>query len=261
MASIKASAVSYLNTKPFLIGLEKTGLLDSLDLSLDIPAITAQKLLQGKVDLALVPVAILPQLPTYHLISNYCIGTTGTVKTVALYSQVPLSEITEIFLDYHSRTSVQLVQVLSTYHWQLSNIRFRPAQKGFESGLLGTKAGVIIGDRTMIYDDKFKYKYDLGDAWLAHTQLPFVFAAWVSTVRLPQTFIEKLNKAFALGMQSIDEVVAQYRDSYPIHFNIKTYLTEHISYTLDAQKRAGLSLFLQYLREMSSVKTNVLASS
>ena len=85
-SKIKVTAVSYLNTKPFLYGIFNHGLEEELDLELNIPSVCAQKLRDGEVDLGLVPVAIIPQLIRPHIISDYCIGTVGAVKTVCLYS-------------------------------------------------------------------------------------------------------------------------------------------------------------------------------
>ena len=92
MKKIKISAVSYLNTVPFVYGLKHsgTGILDKIDLSLDIPSICAEKLITGKVDIGLIPVAVISQLSHYKIISNYCIGAIGRVKSVILASNVPL---------------------------------------------------------------------------------------------------------------------------------------------------------------------------
>ena len=61
---IKISAVSYLNTKPLLYGLFQKGIDEMVDLTLDIPSVCAQKLMDGEVDLGLVPVAIIPKIKT-----------------------------------------------------------------------------------------------------------------------------------------------------------------------------------------------------
>jgi chorismate dehydratase len=53
---IRISAVSYTNTKPFLYGLQHA-IIDQIDLSLDIPSDCAQKLIDDKVDIGLIPVA------------------------------------------------------------------------------------------------------------------------------------------------------------------------------------------------------------
>jgi len=109
---IRLSAVSYLNTKPFIYGLFRGELAEEIELSLDIPSECARKLKAGEVDLALTPVAIIPELPQAWLVSDYCIGSTGTVKTVCLFSEKPLPEIKRILLDFHSRTSVALTRIL-----------------------------------------------------------------------------------------------------------------------------------------------------
>ena len=109
---INISAVSYLNTKPFLYGLFQTGIDKEINLSLDIPSLCAQKLENGEVDLGLIPVAAIPNLAEAHIISDFCIGTLGPVKTVCIYAQVPIENLTHLYLDYQSRTSVALVQYL-----------------------------------------------------------------------------------------------------------------------------------------------------
>lgn len=250
---IKTSAVSYLNTKPFLYGLEQSGLLNDLDLSLDIPSHTAAKLLSGTVALGLVPVAILPFLPaSAQIVSNYCIGTLGSVRTVCLYSQVPIRNIEQILLDYHSRTSVQLVQVLCRDYWQIQP-DFKPAQPDFETQIGGTTAGVIIGDRAIEWHNRFAFCYDLGKAWVTHTGLPFVFAAWVATHPLSPEFIDRLNAAFAFGVSQIERVAALYQPLYPNDFDVLHYLSENINFRLDAPKREGLALFLQHLKQLNPI--------
>ena len=59
---IKISAVSYLNTIPFIYGLKQSKLIHTIDLQLDYPSICADKLINGDVDLALVPVVVIPRL-------------------------------------------------------------------------------------------------------------------------------------------------------------------------------------------------------
>jgi len=112
-----AAAVSYLNTKPFLYGIFNTQMEEEVEIQLEIPSVCAAKLKDGTVDFGLVPVAIIPELKTPHIISDYCIGTEGAVKTVAIISDVEISEITDLYLDFHSRTSVQLAQILLREHW------------------------------------------------------------------------------------------------------------------------------------------------
>ena len=109
---VKITAVSYLNTIPFIYGLQQSDLIDIIDLSLDYPAVCAEKLINNEVDLALAPIVAIPSLKKSFVISDYCIGANGVVETVCLYSNVTIHNVQSISLDYQSRTSVALLKIL-----------------------------------------------------------------------------------------------------------------------------------------------------
>ena len=242
---IKAVAVSYLNTKPLLYGIIKSGLEKEMDLQLEIPSECARKLANGEVDMGLVPVAVIPELDNAHIISDYCIGAVGAVKTVCIFSQCPIEEMTHLYLDYHSRTSVQLAQVLLREHWKLSP-KLIAATPGFESKITGTTGAVIIGDRAIGMEEKCNFVYDLGEIWMAFSGLPFVFAAWVSNRPMEEGFIIKFNEAMKMGVADIPNLM--YLLPTPVAgFDLEKYFTENISYELDLKKKMGLDLFLKLM--------------
>ena len=243
---IKISAVSYLNTVPFVHGLKQSELIHSIDLQLDYPSICADKLINGTVDLALVPVAVIPKLKETYIISDYCIGANGAVDTVCLYSDVPIEEIESIGLDYQSRTSVALLKILLKEYWQL-NPELIKADVGFEENINGKHAALVIGDRAFSLNSKHSYIYDLSEIWKEMTGLPFVFAAWVANKKLPKDFIISFNKALEKGLSDIDTALALEGANYPNCTNPKDYLNNKISYTLDADKQKGMELFFNKL--------------
>lgn len=247
MKNIRVSAVSYLNTRPFTYGLEKQPV-DGLSLSLDMPSECARKLLEGEADIGLVPVAVLPLLKQYEIISDYCIGAVGAVKSVKLYSQVPPEQIETVLLDYQSRTSVTLVRVLAAELWKISP-QWKPAAAGFEQQVSGTTAAVVIGDRTFALNGTFAYEYDLAEGWMQLTGLPFVFAAWVSTVPLSAAFLESFNSALRFGVTHIPAMLSENPQVAAIP-GAAAYLTESIRYELDAEKRKGLELFLEKMKSL-----------
>ena len=241
---LKISAVSYLNTIPFIHGLKQSELIKTIDLQLDYPSICADKLINGTVDLALVPVAVIPKLKEAYIISDYCIGANGAVDTVCLYSDVPIEEIESIALDYQSRTSVALLRVLLKEYWQL-NPELKKANVGFEDNIKGKHAALVIGDRAFALNTKHAYIYDLSAIWKEMTGLPFVFAAWVANTKLPKDFIVSFNKALEKGLSNIDKALALEGDSYPNCKNPEDYLNNKISYNLDIEKQKGMELFLR----------------
>lgn len=242
----KLTAVSYLNTKPLLYGIFKSKkLAKQIDLQLDMPSLCAQKLKDGRADVGLVPVAVIPELDTPYIISDYCIGTVGAVKTVCLYGERPIEEWTALYLDYQSRTSVELTKYLLKEYWHL-NPTLLPAQPGYEAKVGGNTGGLVIGDRTVGLDEKFSFVYDLGEIWMAHTGMPFVFAAWVSNRPLDADFIAAFNAALHLGVAAIPELIYLIPSPAP-GFDLQEYYTKYISYRLDDAKRRALSLFLSLI--------------
>ena len=243
LSKIRVGIVNYLNTKPLLYGIEHAPVRDKIELIPGYPAIIAAMLLEGKIDVGLVPVAIIPGLPEAHIITDYCIGCDGEVASVCLLSNVPLQQIKKVLLDYQSRTSTILVKILFEKYWKLE-VEWADTQNDFRNQISGTTAGLVIGDRCLEYRVKVDFVYDLGEAWKDFTGLPFVFAAWIANKKLPKEFIEEFNQANKIGLLSIDKVVAE--NPYPL-YDLDYYYHHNISYHLTADKRKGLDKFLSFL--------------
>lgn len=254
MNPIRISAVSYLNTIPFLYGLEKHfDRAFDIEISKEIPSVCAQKLMDNKVDLGLVPVAILPKLHQPQIVSDYCIGANGKVTSVLLLSDVPLNEIKRIYLDYHSRTSVQLCRILCERYWKISP-DFIAAVEGYEKKIEGKSAAVVIGDRAFAFKDQYNCIYDLSEAWYDWKGLPFVFAAWVSNKALPEAFIAAFNASLKFGIEHIKEAIKHFNRTAletTLQFN---YLNSFIHYDLDYHKKEGLNAFLSEINEGTDIQ-------
>jgi chorismate dehydratase len=242
---IRVGAVSYLNTKPLLYGLQHHAVSESIELMEDYPANLARALHDHTIDIGLVPVAVIPRLPEAHIISNYCIGATGPVASVCIFSKVPMEQIQNLYLDFQSKTSVNLARILLKKYWK-KEVQFLEAPTNFMDLIDGTTAAVIIGDRALDKYDSYSFRYDLAEAWIGYTGKPFVFATWVSNKPLDANFIASFNEANALGLSNIDTVIDQLsteNNSYDLH----TYFTKNISYSLDAAKKEGMAQFLSLL--------------
>lgn len=246
---IKVGIINYLNVKPFLYGIRQSSLLPQIELVETFPSKLAGMLLNNQVDLGIVPVAILPEMKEYHIVSDFCIGCDGPVASVCLFSEVPIEEIKTVWLDYQSRTSVMLAKILLKNYWHLKPV-FKDAKgEEYRHHISGTTAGVVIGDRAFEQRKQSTYIYDLGEAWKAYTGLNFVFAAWVANKQLPDSFLKLFNEANATGIQAIDKVVAE--NPYPL-FDLNAYYRFNINYVLDEKKRAGLEEFLFQLERLQS---------
>ena len=238
---INIVAVSYLNTKPFLTGLVNNSVGSELQINEATPSECAAQLIEGEAGIGLVPVAAIPHIPNAKIISDYCIGCDGSVGTVILFSNEPISSVSSIILDYQSRTSVQLLKLLVKEYWK-KEMEYQQGEPGFELNASEGQGVLVIGDRAMDLNDNYRYKYDLGEIWKQHTGLPFVFATWIATQPLTDQFIDQFNQGLSEGLSQIPRLI-QKLDCRP-HFSLDKYYNEFLSFEMDAKKHQALELFL-----------------
>ena len=229
-----------MNTKPLIYGFEQGKMKEQIDLLIDYPANIASLLINDQIDIGLVPVAVLPLLKEHYVVSDYGIACNGEVASVCMFSDVPLHEIKTVLLDYQSRTSVALLKILLREYWKIAP-ELVAGENNYENAIAGTTAGLVIGDRALIQRGRSKYIFDLGTAWKEMTGLPFIFAAWISNKKLPQSFMDAFNEANAFGFDHLDEVIEQ----NPVAvFDLKAYYTDFIKFRLNADMLEAAKLFI-----------------
>lgn len=251
VAIVRITAVSYLNTLPFIYGIEQVAARvpsAQVLLSLAVPSECARAAANGATDIALVPAAAVPSIPgtlSPEIITDYCLGAEGAVDTVALLTDTPLEEVRTVYLDSHSRTSVELVKVLARELWQIDPAWIHAATIEEHLPLREGEAIVAIGDKVFGIQPNVRYKYDLALEWQRLTGLPFVFAVWVACSDSGKEFAATLNDALRDGVahigRSITDTVHRDRDyDYDTAYD---YLTNRIKYDFDTLKRKALQLF------------------
>jgi len=247
VSKIKISAVSYTNTKPFLYGLQHTDIINKIDLSLDIPADCAQKLIDNKVDIGLIPVAAALNIPDWQIVSDYCIGANGAVNSVFIFSNCEIQDIKTLQLDPESRSSNNLACVLLKNYWELDPELVSKANNYSISTDKNT-AFVQIGDRTFGKTGNYPYIYDLAEEWKNFTGLPFVFAAWIANKTISEEFITEFNKSLKYGLDHRAQLFAE----LPTHpdFDVQEYLMHKIDFELNNAKKQALFLFLNYVKAL-----------
>lgn len=247
MNKIRISAVSYTNTKPFLYGIQHTDIINKIDLSLDMPADCAQKLIDDVVDIGLIPVAATLSLPQWEIVSDYCIGAIGAVNSVFIFSNCDIHDVKTIQLDPQSRSSNNLARVLMKNHWQVNPEQIVNAPDYSELTDEHT-AFVQIGDRTFGKKDQYKYVYDLAEEWQKMTGLPFTFAAWIANKPIPQEFMDEFNQALKYGLNHREDLFKEMtmRDD----FDLVDYLMVKIDYDLTGDKKKALYMFLDYIKAL-----------
>lgn len=240
---LRTGAVSYLNTRPLVHGLDARP--DLFSLRFDVPSACARLLHEGEVALGLIP-AIEYLHGDYRFVPDLAIGADGPVASVALFSSVPVDRIRRIALDTSSRTSVALTRILCHDRWSIRP-DLHPHAPDLPAMLRAADAALVIGDNALYADHAALgvTKVDLADEWKALTGRPFVFAVWAGpTGPVTSAHVAALQEARDRGVAAIDAIAEAYggRDTLRAA-TARDYLRHNLRYGLGPAELAGLQHF------------------
>lgn len=226
----RIGAVGYLNTRPLVHGLSSDA---HVTVRFDVPSTCAALLHQGDVDVAMIP-SIEYLRGEYRIVPGVAITSLGAAASVALFTQVPVERIRKVALDTSSRTSVALLKVLCAERFGIAPA-FEAHGPAIEDMLCVADAALLIGDPCLYADvaGLGARKIDLGEEWLAHTGLPFVFAFWAGRPSLDVATCRRLQQARDRGVLAIDEIARDYAAGDPGRERIaRDYLRHNMKYDL-----------------------------
>ncbi|MCE5271642.1 menaquinone biosynthesis protein [bacterium] len=147
------------------------------------PAVLNHLLSHGGIDLSISSsVEYARHADDYFLLPRYCIGATGPIWSIRLFSRVPIDELDgrEVVLTGESETTVVLLKIILSKFYGFRNT-FRTELTDLEPALERAPAVLLIGDKALAAGMRAPagvHIYELSEIWLAHTGLPFVFALW-----------------------------------------------------------------------------------
>jgi chorismate dehydratase len=250
MNALSLAVVSYFNSRPYVEGLKAEFAPSELSIIERVPAACAAAFASGEADIALLPVAALLDLPSeraFQILPDFCIGASGTVDSVFLFSNEPISALSLIYRDPHSRTSNGLAEVLAANYWH-SSAAWSDASPPLEALPAGTGA-IVIGDRAMAWRPHFAHVTDLAAAWAEYTGLPFAFAVWVlRRDRVSANIASRLSRAFTHGLADRKATALRWASHYGHRPEAAVaYLSEAIDYSLDERKFQALRRYLSEL--------------
>ncbi|HWE37535.1 MAG TPA: menaquinone biosynthesis protein [Isosphaeraceae bacterium] len=244
--AIRVGAVSFLNAKPLYHRLEEFA--PDARLSMDLPSRLADGLARGDLDVALIPSIEYFRGASrgYEIVPGLAIASWGPVRSVKLFSRVPIERIGRLALDAGSRTSQALVRIWLAEVHGVVPARIEPLPMGVPAQESTADAVLVIGDRAMkVADDGFVASIDLAEAWRSWTGLPFVFALWVARAGadlgdLPDVFLRCRDDALAHA----DDLAALHGPRLGLDAaTCRDYLTKSLSYDLGEPETAALRLF------------------
>jgi len=241
--------VDYLNALPLYRTLEQSG---AVKIIRAVPSQLGEPLLRGDCDAALVPIVDHFRGIGSALISDACIGSSGPVRSVLMFSNVPVHEIRSVAADTSSHTSVALLRVILAdgYNVQPALVDHAP---NLTAMLSQHDAALLIGDRALEAMAPARRDginiFDLGAAWtLAIARKPFVFAAWAVRKGMGAEETDDLSRLLSQardeGVRNLHQIVAEnpVRTSLSA-VEVEDYLAHAVDFVLTPQHAAGMEEF------------------
>lgn len=235
----RVGSVKALNTVPLTRGLED-------EIVYATPAELAGMLRRDELDAALVSIVEPLLTGRYDVLDGIAVAALGEVRSVLMAHRRPIEEITEVYCDTASLTSVQLLKVL------LAERGLKPEFKplaGYDFSQLPDYA-LLIGDNALdLALGPHQHEiWDLGQAWFEMTGLPFVFAAWSLRRGIENSNLRRqLREARDFGLDTLEHII-QSRTEYTLDFR-KDYLGWHLHYHLGTDEKRGIAKFMELLRK------------
>jgi chorismate dehydratase len=263
---VRLGAVSYLNARPLVWGLDRK---PRFDLRYDVPSECARLLHDATIDVGLIPsIEYLRGPGPYALVPGPAVTSRGPVASVALYTRLDPRDIRSIAMDSSSRTSVALatVMVRRAFGAAPETVSMPP---DLDAMLARADAALIIGDIALFLNPQSAIdnqsairnpqsaiqKIDLGELWTQSTGLPFVYAFWAGWPdAVTPGDVEALQQARDEGVAHPDEVARAYYPDDPGRQAVAArYLRDNIRYVLGDEELEGLRTFYRYAAELDVV--------
>jgi chorismate dehydratase len=247
---LRIGAVSYLNVRPLVFGLDAD---PAIDLRYDVPSVCARLLAAGDIDLGMVPSITWLDRQGDRIVPGLCIGSDGPVGSVALFTRREMRDVRTVALDVSSRTSAALVRIVCRRHFAIDPV-FLTQPPDVERMLEVADAALLIGDPALFLDHEARNlrKIDLGELWTDMTGLPFVWAFWSGPAGAATAgVVERLQRAAVEGQQALDAVAEAYCVDRPEWTDVaRQYLRVNMRYGIGPREVEALRT---YYREVASL--------
>lgn len=255
--SLRVGRIAYTNVAPVYTAFDSGAVTVDARFVTGVPTDLNAKLDHAELDAGPVSAAYyLRHADRYTLIPSVCIAARDEVLSVVLVSALPPGLLANkpIAVTRDSASGLALLNLLLRRRYGIEPI-FEPVDDPLASARDG-RPTLLIGDRALDARQIFapSHIYDLAQLWNDWTGVSMVFAVWVARASVAANRpdeVAALGGAFARSVEwsesHMDEVIAAAQRLAPRDTALYAKYFSTLTYTFDAEARAGLARFASEL--------------
>lgn len=258
---LRIGQIEYANCTPIFTALKNNCDCSDYRFISGVPSTLNSMLAAGEIDLC--PSSSIEygkSFEKYSLLPDLSISSIGVVKSVLLFSRVPINELANLTVGIttESDTSINLLKIILTKKYGFHN-SFQRTSLPLPEAIQQHSALLLIGDTALKASmaNHGLYVYDLGELWHDFTGLPFVFALWI--VRRDaaaakhaeiKALCDELQQAKELAYDSYESIASNSKEKVWIDSEALVGYWRTISYDLTPAHIAGLQSFFHFAVEL-----------
>jgi len=258
MQSLVIGEIPYLDCYPYFEPLRKSYHQEFFQYFTGHPTELNSALKRGQIDVSISSsIEYCQSFESYVLLPDMCIGSSGPVGSVLLFSDLPLEDLDEmtISLPPSSASSVNLIKILLGKYFQFNN--------QFKTSWSEAEAHLLIGDSALREKtlERYPHIYDLGELWKEQTGLPMVFAVWIvrrdSSVEKREQLVifhQNLKLAIEDAKKNWDKLAAGLADYDWMKKEEVVKYWRGVNFSLTSQHTKGLLQFYDDALELNLVE-------
>ena len=246
--SMNIGVAPFLNSQPLIWDMKNHHKLFNV-----APAEMVSLLKDGRLDVALAPIALKFLNPELQIVPVAAIGSKGAVKSVRLLGVAPWRIIQRIYVDKRSVTSVLLAQLILKKWYGAKGIEVKTVDMAeFKAREVKPWEAVLqFGDIALESAPTGMNVMDLGAEWTLRTGKPFVYAVWMArNVQIAREVEMDLLASKNEGVKHFGEIAENYHGIWVFHRpQAKEYLEKNIDYAYTPKEVQGQLEFQKLLKE------------
>ncbi|MCL2766351.1 MAG: menaquinone biosynthesis protein [Peptococcaceae bacterium] len=269
---VRLGQLAYINCLPIYHALEEGLLPIQAELVMHPPAILNNMLVNEQLDAG--PISSIEYAKhddKYIILPDLSISADGTVKSILLFSKVPVTELDgkKVCLTDSSATGAAMMKILFDHYFH-AEVKYETAPPNLDSMLSKADAALLIGDPAMIAHHNVAKKglpyqvTDLGKAWKDLTGMKMIYALWVARVAFARNYpavVEYISKVLRnsklIGQNQIPAIHAKARQRCKLPLSTIVEYYNILDYEFDQETRKALLTFFDYAYKSGLIDNRV----